>query len=82
MREEKLSVLKEQINVIIKEAEALGEKGEIEEAQTTLESCEKLKAECKYFIKFMRFKAVIGNKISNKFIEIFECIFLNAVGSI
>ena len=48
VREEKINTLKEQINAIIKEAEGLGERGEIEEAQAKLESCEKHKAECKY----------------------------------
>ena len=36
------------INEIIKEAEVLGETGEIDQAQAKLESCEKLKSECKY----------------------------------
>lgn len=48
VREEKIADLKEKINAIIKEAEHLGEEGKIEEAQATLESCEKLKTECKY----------------------------------
>ncbi len=48
MREEKINDLKEKINAIIREAELLGEEGKIEEAQATLDSCEKLKTECKY----------------------------------
>ena len=32
----------------MKEAESLGEEGKIEEAQQTLEACEKYKTECKY----------------------------------
>lgn len=48
LRNEKILSLKEQINAIIKEAESLGELGEIDQAQTKLESCEKLKSECKY----------------------------------
>ena len=48
LRDEKIATLKEQINEIIKEAEVLGETGEIDQAQAKLESCEKLKSECKY----------------------------------
>lgn len=48
LRAEKIKLLKEQINAIIKEAESLGEIGEIDQAQAKLESCEKLKSECKY----------------------------------
>ena len=48
LKQEKVAALKEQINALIKEAEGLGEEGKIEEAQATLESCEKLKTECKY----------------------------------
>jgi len=48
LRDEKIVFLKEQINTIIKEAESLGELGEIDQAQEKLESCEKFKSECKY----------------------------------
>ncbi len=48
LRGEKIASLKEQVNAIIKEAEILGEAGEIDQAQAKLESCEKLKSECKY----------------------------------
>lgn len=39
--------LKEKINTLIKQAESLGEAGNVDEAQKTLESCEKFKTECK-----------------------------------
>jgi len=48
LRDEKIATLKTQINGILKEAESLGELGEIDQAQAKLESCEKLKSECKY----------------------------------
>jgi hypothetical protein len=40
--------LKDQINAKIKDAERLGEEGQIEEAQEIVAEIEKLKAECKY----------------------------------
>lgn len=48
VKQERVAFLKEKINELIKEAETLGEEGRIEEAQSTLESCEKYKTECKY----------------------------------
>lgn len=48
IKQERVAELKDQINTMIKEAEHLGEEGKIEEAQATLEECEKLKSECKY----------------------------------
>ena len=48
MKQERVAALKEQINEMIKTAEHYGEEGQIEEAQKTLEGCEKLKSECKY----------------------------------
>jgi hypothetical protein len=48
LKQEKVEALKEKINAIIKEAEQLGERGEIEEAQATLEQSEKIKFEVKY----------------------------------
>jgi hypothetical protein len=48
LKQERVAVLKEQINNIIKEAERMGEEGEIDEAQEKLQECEALKSECKH----------------------------------
>ena len=48
LKQEKVDALKEKINGMIKEAERLGEQGNIEEAQVLLESCDTYKNECRY----------------------------------
>jgi hypothetical protein len=48
LKQEKVEELKEIINGKIKEAEHLGEEGNIEEAQTIVVEIDKLRAECKY----------------------------------
>jgi hypothetical protein len=48
VKQEKVEELKEIINGKIKEAEHLGEEGNIEEAQTIVVEIDKLRAECKY----------------------------------
>lgn len=48
MKQERLAVLREQVNALIKEAEHLGEEGNIDEAQMKLEESEKIKSECRY----------------------------------
>jgi hypothetical protein len=56
----RLNDLREKVNAIIKQAETLGEMGEIEESQKTLESCEKYKAEIK--ILEMQVEANFGDQ--------------------
>lgn len=56
----RLNELREKVNAIIKQAETLGEMGEIEESQKTLESCEKFKAEIK--ILEMQVEANFGDQ--------------------
>lgn len=63
IRSEKIAVLKEQINEILKEAEALGELGEIDQAQEKLESCEPLKTECKHLEMAEQQAQLIDQKI-------------------
>jgi hypothetical protein len=48
LKQERIATLKTEINDLIKEAESLGEEGRIDEAQSVLANCEKLKTECKY----------------------------------
>ncbi len=48
LKQERIASLKEDINNLIKEAESMGEEGRIDEAQSVLTECEKLKTECKY----------------------------------
>lgn len=48
MKRERLAAMKDQVNNLIKEAEHLGEQGNIDEAQMKLEESEKLKGECRH----------------------------------
>lgn len=48
MKQERLAALREQVNTLIKEAERLGEEGNIDEAQMKLEESERVKGECRY----------------------------------
>ena len=48
MKQERIAVLKEQTNGLLKEAEGLGEEGNIDEAQQKLEESEKIRAECRH----------------------------------
>lgn len=69
MKQERVSALKDQINDMIKTAEHFGEEGRIEEAQQTLEGCEKLKAECKYLETQLDFAQ---NNLEQKQMEVCE----------
>lgn len=48
VKRERLAVVKEEINKLIKQAEELGEQGCIEEAQNVIQECDKFKSECKH----------------------------------
>lgn len=72
MKQERLAALKEQVNTLIKEAEHLGEEGNIDEAQLKLEESEKLKSECKYLENVrIRIKILIN---SNKLLYIISVV--------
>jgi hypothetical protein len=61
MKQERVEQLREQINTMIKQAEAMGEEGRIEEAQSTLAECETVKTECKYLenVRFFIFESSV-----------------------
>ena len=48
LKEERIAEIKEQINAARRDAEQLGEEGQIDEAQAKIAESEKLKADCKY----------------------------------
>ena len=79
MKQERLAALKEQVNTLIKEAEHLGEEGNIDEAQLKLEESEKLKSECKY-LENVRIRITISYKLKQITLYYTGCKLIIAIG--